>query len=746
MRRGDTALGQGRFDIAQSIYQQALSSNPNLQVSSWRCRNVAEANIRASHPDLKAGAAWLQRAVDQDSNDVSSRERLAAVLLQIGEPQRAGTQYELLLGRSPDNLQYVLGLASALRNSGQYDAGATLLSAALGKQPNDPELRVEYARNLLYQRQYAAAKDQYQQVLKWYPNNAGALIGLGKAYSWQGNQQLALEQYQKALVADPGNYDALVGQGFSLIWSGRPSEAVPMLERANSRHPEVAEVRDALKRLKVANIFEGNVSAGAPEWPIQEPSISTKRTADKGRENASSAWNAPSSQPPAVVPDAAGKSQPTSAPAPANKLQPAHSMLWVVGMGLTVLVAVFLVAAFFLFFVPTMRNKKEGKTAVEARLTAPKPEPNPAEQWARLEEFSRPERVIREPKSYRPLPPKAPAAPLPISELLPPPPPVANPEVEPEAEPVIPVVTESALSTPAPSPVAAPAPILRAAEVSQPAAEVAEESGGSGPRTPRRRRATAANSDRPWWRDLSNPDLIKSVQGQAAETIPAPALPAAASKPPSPFLDIPEDVVLPANAPNPLMPASEKPAPPEEPPPARPFTVVLSRALERAGDGQFEEPPEPIKPEELEAENPPNGNGSRTSRPALAALRSDPVSRELKDANVVIVGCGVMVMHYRAILKTAGADVRTFTFWDLAMSSMRKRRADVLLVDGDALDGFTPAQMYTSSQVERYMYGSILVGISSEEDRSTLPEEVILAHSLTDEDLRNRFVESLQAS
>jgi hypothetical protein len=196
------------------------------------------------------------------------------------------------------------------------------------------------------------------------------------------------------------------------------------------------------------------------------------------------------------------------------------------------------------------------------------------------------------------------------------------------------------------------------------------------------------------------------------------------------------------------MPASEKPAQPEEPPPARPFTVVLSRALERAGDGQLEEPPEPIKPAEMEPDTPANGNGSGAShRPASGRRAHVPeASRELKDANVVIVGCGVMVTHYRAILKAAGADVRTFTFWDLAMSSMRKRRADVLLIDGDALDGFTPSQMYTSSQVERYMYGSVLVGISTDEDRSTLPEEVILAHSLTDEDLRNRFVESLQAS
>ncbi len=85
MRRGDNALGQGRFDVALSIYQDVLNSNPRIAVTSWRCRNIAEANIRATHPNLKAGADWLQRAVDQDANDISDRERLGAVLLQIGE-------------------------------------------------------------------------------------------------------------------------------------------------------------------------------------------------------------------------------------------------------------------------------------------------------------------------------------------------------------------------------------------------------------------------------------------------------------------------------------------------------------------------------------------------------------------------------------------------------------------------------------------------------------------------------------
>ena len=253
MRRGDTALGQGRFDVAQSIYQNVLSSNPDLKISSWRCRNIAEANIRATHPNLEMGAEWLRRGVAQDPQDLSLRERLGTVLLQIGEFSQAATQYTFLTSVQPDNPQYVLGLATALRNSGKYNDGAELLLAALQKRPNDPDLRVEYARTLLYQGKYGEAAVQYQQVLRWYPKDIDALIGLGKTYSWGGSQQQALEQFQKALVKDPDNYDALVAQGFSLIWSARENEALPMLERANSRHPEVVPVRDALKRLHAIN-------------------------------------------------------------------------------------------------------------------------------------------------------------------------------------------------------------------------------------------------------------------------------------------------------------------------------------------------------------------------------------------------------------------------------------------------------------------------------------------------------------
>jgi hypothetical protein len=165
--------------------------------------------------------------------------------------------------------------------------------------------------------------------------------------------------------------------------------------------------------------------------------------------------------------------------------------------------------------------------------------------------------------------------------------------------------------------------------------------------------------------------------------------------------------------------------------------------MERFSDGQAQEspdtPPSAIKEEEEFTPDAPAASPSDTPAP-------EPVlSQELADISIVIAGSGVMVAHYRAILRTSGADVRTFTFWDLALTSMRKRRSDVLLIDGDALDGLTPAQMYDSAQLERSRFGSILVAISSDEDRITLPQNVVFAHSMTDEDVRRRILESLQA-
>lgn len=715
MRRGDTALGQGRFDVAQSIYQNVLSSNPDLKISSWRCRNIAEANIRATHPKLEMGAEWLRRGVEQDPQDLSLRERLGNLLLQIGEFNRAAAQFTFLNSTHPDNPRYVLGLATALRNSGRYSQGTELLLAALERRPNDPDLRVEYARTLLYQGKYDEAAVQYQQVLRWYPKDIDALIGLGKTYSWGGSQQQALEQYQRALVVDPDNYDTLVAQGFSLIWSARENEALPMLERANSRHPEIAPVRDALKRLHAINIFTGDVSAGGPVWPILPPSPSIWRVSDAGRSTA--AWNTPPPQAKAF-PESSPKNQSLAAPLPVKPKQFRSQRLWTLGLGLTVVLAIFVLAAFILFSKPAPRHRAEGATAT-ARLAESRPEQNLAGQWARLQEFSR-----------------NPAEPW---EVAPP----RRTQIAPAA-----TAWQSLRMGQSEAAVTAAGSGSQQVEPAYRETDIWRDSDVAAHRPRRRRRGAAGPPERPWWRDFSDSEPAPSArqdnpdfaQLSADEADFAPPPPDDAPKPS--FMDLGEEVEAPTASPKPLAAAPSKPSPPEEPPSRRSFVEVLSRAMERFSDGQSQESPEPVPPEVAEEEE------LASTAPASSANASgaEPViSQELANVSIVIAGSGVMVAHYRAILKASGADVRTFTFWDLALTSMRKRRADVLLIDGDALDGLTPARMYESAQLERAMFGSVLVAVNSDEDRSTLPQNVVFPHSLTDDDVRRRIVDSLQA-
>jgi Flp pilus assembly protein TadD len=716
LRRADTALGQGRFDVAQAIYDRVLRDNPNLPVSPDRCRNIADSYIRATHPNLKAGVEWLQKAADQLPDDVATRQRLADALLRDGDFTRAANQYRTLIKKSPENQQYVLGLAVAQRDLGQYEEAASLLASTLKTHPEYNLLHIEYGRNLAYQRQFQAATDQYEQVLKSDYENLSARLGMAKVLSWQGNQEKALVEYDKVLQRDPGNYDALVGEAFSLIWTGRQNEAIPLLERANSRHPEDTEVRDALKRLGGVTVFTGEIRAGDTPLPILPPAGRRPSSNNKASGTSEAKAKPPEATPPEVV----VKPEQPSTTLGASGFGDRRSIWWVLGMGAMMMVGVFAIAGVLLYLLPSMRAKREAQSQA---ITNPLAGNKPVEPWVRLEEFS------RGPK-----------------------------EKEIEEEPL--VAPAPALAEPEPTFIT-PAETLKAVLDRAHADETVSEptNGDETPsRLPRRRRGV----ERPWWRELPSPDAVASASTEVPEPLsteplsPAVAQAAAAPTPIDAYES--DTVVLPAGAPNPLTPAAEKPASAEElqPPPSRPFTLVLSRALERAGDGHFEEsaldeatPFQVPEEDELEIEDDftRRVEQQQASEPELEVAPIDGATLEaLQGSTAVIVGCGVMVSHYRSLLRSAGIDVRIFTFWDLAITSMRKRRADILIIDGDALDGFNSKQMYTSAHVERYMFGVVLVGVASDEDRTSLPDDVVLPHSLSDDDIRLRLVDSLRAS
>ncbi|HEX6880259.1 MAG TPA: tetratricopeptide repeat protein, partial [Terriglobales bacterium] len=575
-------------------------------------------------------------------------------------------------------------------------------------------LHIEYGRTLSYERSFQQALDQYQQVLKSEPDNIAALLGIAKVRSWQGYQEQALVEYDKVLQRDPGNYDAIVGQAFSLIWTGKKNEAIPLLERANSRHPEDAEVRDALKRLGGVNVFTGDISAGDPPLPILPPAIkkvpgkSVSAKAETSPSAATTAEKNPENNPPQPTPG----EQP---PAPGSTSgADRHTVLWLVGMGVTMMVAVFAVAGFLLFVLPAARKKRESQSmAITNPLTISKP----IEPWARLEELSRGQEEA--PKSKRPT--STPVSSTPVRETAK----ISDPASDPWY-----YVPERPKPLPEPY-------------------ETTPANGDESSRLPRRRRGVA---ERPWWRETPLPENSTDAAPKSEKPVPEPpafAAPAPAST--APLIDAHDSdtVVIPSGFANPLTPAAEKPAPPEEEPASpRPFTLVLSKALERAGDGHFEESnsADPLPKEEASFDE--GSNGHKTPSAAEPEPEVAPIDAETRAAlqglTAVIVGCGVMVTHYRAVLRAAGIDVRTFTFWDLAMTSMRKRRADILLIDGDTLDGFTVAQMYTSAQIERYMFGTALVGIGSGDDRTKLPDDVLLPHSLSDQDFRERLLEALR--
>ncbi len=248
---GDHFLQAGDTRAALQAYTRALHEGADFSHDSLHSRNLGRCYLSTTRPDYSQAARWLQQSLKIESSD-DARLLLARAQTGMGAHEASAESYRVLALAHPQNPDYVLGCARALRQSGKVDGALEWLRAALERSPGLTSVRVEYGRLLAFQKQLPEAKRQFETVLASDPENLGAQIGLAKVTSWQGDQGSALRQYDGILRRNAGLYDALVGKAFALLWSGHSAEARPLLQQAARRHPEDEDVREALLSLGVA--------------------------------------------------------------------------------------------------------------------------------------------------------------------------------------------------------------------------------------------------------------------------------------------------------------------------------------------------------------------------------------------------------------------------------------------------------------------------------------------------------------
>ncbi|MFQ5559961.1 MAG: tetratricopeptide repeat protein [Nitrospinota bacterium] len=126
---------------------------------------------------------------------------------QAGNHAGAEAQYDELLKKKPNSVEYLLGRA--------------------------------YVRS--WQKRHNPAQEDFERVLKVDPKNTDALIGMGYNFAWAGKHNSARRRFAQAIDIDSSRVDAKKGLAFTALWQGKGHEAVRRFRKISMAFKDDAE-------------------------------------------------------------------------------------------------------------------------------------------------------------------------------------------------------------------------------------------------------------------------------------------------------------------------------------------------------------------------------------------------------------------------------------------------------------------------------------------------------------------------
>jgi Tfp pilus assembly protein PilF len=149
--------------------------------------------------DLDQAEAVYEQAASLDPASNQIKERLAQVLCEAGQWERAATLLEAVLsttaGRRDDLRQM---LATCHLRSGRYDAAVKAYEACLVDNPDSTSVSLKLMEARLLAGQVSRACQELRDLLEQRPKEAGAWELLGHAYALQDEWGQAQQAYARA--------------------------------------------------------------------------------------------------------------------------------------------------------------------------------------------------------------------------------------------------------------------------------------------------------------------------------------------------------------------------------------------------------------------------------------------------------------------------------------------------------------------------------------------------------------------
>jgi tetratricopeptide (TPR) repeat protein len=223
-----------RFTDAAITVEQMIAKYPN-QKNARVLAFLADYHHKAGHNE--AAKQTLDHALKLDATDGESQMKLARVLSDIGQIDRAAQVLRAASQREPANWIYDWTLGGLLSKFGRDTEAIKVLDGLLKRFPDNDEavklIRQSLSIAYVNQGNFVKGEAELEILLQKYPDDAGPNNDLGYLYAEQGkNLEKAESMIRKALSEEPKNMSYLDSLGWVLFKRGRAKEALEPMKRA----------------------------------------------------------------------------------------------------------------------------------------------------------------------------------------------------------------------------------------------------------------------------------------------------------------------------------------------------------------------------------------------------------------------------------------------------------------------------------------------------------------------------------
>ncbi|MEV4846472.1 tetratricopeptide repeat protein [Micromonospora matsumotoense] len=242
---------RARHWLEQALRLARTVPDPRQRVLStvFYEQGVALLDSRAGEPEralrlIDDGLARLTAVLapgERPQDLARLRHNRAQVYLALGDPQRALTELDTVIGHDPDNCEYYVDRAALHRAAGRHRAAIRDHGSAIRLGPHLPE--AYYNRAVLHHERgrTGRARDDLERVLAIEPGHLDARIALVNLHFGRGALDVAEAGARAGLVQTPDEPALLCTLGLLRSERGDPAGAEELFSRALAGDPELVE-------------------------------------------------------------------------------------------------------------------------------------------------------------------------------------------------------------------------------------------------------------------------------------------------------------------------------------------------------------------------------------------------------------------------------------------------------------------------------------------------------------------------